>query len=49
MYKLLHHEDVVAGFHAVVDHLEREIKIEDWIQALYILMPLQEYFEELVV
>ncbi|KAF9216262.1 hypothetical protein BGZ59_010400 [Podila verticillata] len=42
-------ENQVEALHDVVDHLVREIKIEDWIQALYTLKPLQEFFKELVV
>ncbi|KFH73139.1 hypothetical protein MVEG_00360 [Podila verticillata NRRL 6337] len=49
LYKLLPGENQVEALHDVVDHLVREIKIEDWIQALYTLKPLQEFFKELVV
>lgn len=46
LYKLQYGENRVAAFKAVVDQVASEFKMDDWIQALHILKPLQKICEK---
>jgi len=49
LYKLRSGENRETALDEVVNHVKREFKMDGWIQALHILEPLKQFYEQLVV